>query len=132
MLGGGEVGDDTCPVKLAVPAVDLGNLGGEFIAVALGQTAHYRNVADKALRLGLCALQYHVDGLLFGVADKAAGVDDNMVGDDVVGIMHDRVADVLEHTLDTLGIDKVLRAAHCNQGKLFVMHICVADVSCPT
>ena len=87
--------------------VDLGQLGGEFVAVPLGHAAG----DDQARSVGALFVEREdrVDRLTAGVVDEGAGVDHDEVGErGVVGGLHA----VREQRADQLvGVDVVLRAA---------------------
>lgn len=91
-----EVGYEVEPVEFAVEFVDFGDGGCEFGGVAAGEAAHDVELVEAAFGLGLAELEYHVDGLFFGVADEAAGVDDRDVSFGVFGFVGDSVACLLQ------------------------------------
>ena len=89
--------------------IDLGHLRRQLFRVALRQTAgdHQPLAAPRLLVLG--HLENGVDRLLLGLADEAAGVDDDDLGglgrrDQLVS----RIGRVSEHDL---GVDAIFRAA---------------------
>src|SRR5450631_1022014 len=89
--------------------IDFGHLGRQLFRVALRQTAgdHQSLAAPRLLVLG--HLEDGIDRLLFGLADEAAGVDD----DDLGGLWRrnqlvSRVGRVPEHDL---GVDAIFGAA---------------------
>ena len=102
-----------------VPGVDFGHLGLQLVAVTLDEAAHGDEGAAAAVAgvsavetaLGLNLLEEDVDGLLLGVADEAAGVDDDDVAVIARAVEVDLVACMGEVSGDVLGVDGVLAAS---------------------
>ena len=59
--------------------IRFGDLPGQLLAVALRQAAGDRHTLEVPLALGGAAFQYRIDGLLFGVLDEPAGIDDDRI-----------------------------------------------------
>ena len=57
--------------------VDLGDLLGQLVAVALAEAARHIDALDPAILLRVGELEDGVDALLLGAFDEAAGVDDD-------------------------------------------------------
>ena len=115
VFGGGFSGDileQGGPVEFAVPAVHLGQLGGQLLAVALGQAAHHRQLADLPGLLGLETFENHIDRLLLGITDKSARVDHHLGGVRLFRVVTNLKSRVAEHAQKALAVDEVLRAAH--------------------
>ena len=80
---------DAGVVVEAEHGVGLGQFGGKVGAVPLGQTAHRDDRPDVAARPQVGGLQQRIDGVLLGLLDEAAGIDDHR-------LRHRRVIDQLE------------------------------------
>ena len=112
--GGGmfavEPGDDARPVKLAEPAVDLGDLGGKVLAVAFRQATHHIELLHTPFSLGLGVFKYGVYRLLFRVADKSTGVyyHNRRGAAPLRRIVTRREAVAAQHSQQALRIDKIL------------------------
>ena len=87
MTGGGEASERLREAEEvgSVPLVDFGHLGLQFRLVTLHKTAGDDEAGlVVATFLGFDLLEDDIDALLFGVADEAAGVDDDGVEMDCV------------------------------------------------
>ena len=69
-------GDEGIPVKFAVPQVNLGYCLFQLVHIPLRQASHDGDFAYVAAFLHLGELKQHIDGLLLGIANEPAGVDD--------------------------------------------------------
>ena len=85
--------------------VDLGQRGGELVAVALGHAAGHDQARSRLA--GVAEREDGVDRLLAGGLDERAGVDDDEIG--AVGVVggHETVREEARH--DLVGVDRVLR-----------------------
>ena len=100
------------PLVHAVPGVDFGHLLAEFFLVALHEAAADDEPTGlTAAGLHLYLLEDGVDTLLFGVADEAAGVDDDGIAVVALPIDLDGMPLRLEGAGEVLAVDSVLRAA---------------------
>ena len=86
-----EVGEEVLPVELAIVAIDLGDLFLELVHEALREAAHDIDLPDAPLLLGLDHTEDHVDRLLLGITDEAAGIEDNDLSVDCGRIVLDLV-----------------------------------------
>ena len=94
--------------------IGLGQAGGEVGAVPLGQAAHRDDRLGAAGLLEVGRLEQRVDGVLLGLLDEPAGVDDH-------GVRVGRVVDEREPARrqppgELLGVDLVAGAAQGHQG----------------
>ena len=99
---------DRLEVRRAEDVIDLGDVLGELVGVALREAAG----DDELLRPGLLVLRHledGVDALFLGGVDERAGVDDDDVG--ALGRVDQRVAGGLDLAEHQLGVDLVLRTA---------------------
>ena len=110
---GGEAGggEDGFELAGAYDGVDFGDVGADFVAVALDQAAGYDDAGGFAAVLALVLDHFEdgVDGFLFGGIDKGTGVDDDDVG--FVGAGDEVGAVVVEETHHDFGVDEVFGAA---------------------
>ena len=113
MAGGREAGggEDGFELAGADDGVDFGDVGDDFVAVALDEAAGDDELAGAAAGGDLVLRHFEdgVDGLLLGGVDEAAGVDDDDVG--VFGVGGERGAAVVEQAHHDLGVDEVFGAA---------------------
>ena len=109
--GGAQRPHDAVPRAGPEIFVHLGNLLPQLVGVALREAAHDEEPFDAPGLLGRRRAQDHVDRLLLGVADEAAGVDDHRLGVGAVAVVHDGVARRGEARHEVLRIHGVLRTA---------------------
>lgn len=110
--------DEFVPFVDAVPGVDFGQFGDELVAVTLYEAAHgdefaTTKVAGVALvEVFFCLdlLKEDVDRLLFGVANEAAGVDNDGVAVVLLAVEVDGVSRVGEMPGDVFRVDGVFAA----------------------
>ena len=88
--------------------VHLRDLRSQLGAVALRQTAGHGHAFQAALALGGAAFQNGIDGFLFGVLDKAAGIHDDRVA--FGHIAADLISLAGQHSQQALGVHLVLAA----------------------
>ena len=102
--------NDVVPILHAEELIDLGQLGTQLLRITLAQAAHDEQPFDFTRLFGGGGPEDHVDRLLFGVADEAAGVDDHDFGIGAVAVVRDRIACGCELGHQVLRIDRVFRA----------------------
>ena len=117
-----EVAQQVGPVELAVELVDLWDFFAQFLEVAFGEAPHYVDAAEPAFFFKLAELEDHVDALFLGVADEAAGVDHGDAAMGLFGVVVGLVTEGFELTEEVLGVDKVFRAAHCDDVDGLLLH----------
>ena len=110
-LGGAQRAGDARPVAGAEEVVDLGQLGPQLVGVALREAADDEEPLDFARLLGRRRTEYHVDGLLLGVADESAGVDDHDLGVGPVAVEDHFVARRLEAGHQMFAVNRIFRTA---------------------
>ena len=104
-------GGDAGPVPHAEELVHLRQFGPQLVGVTLRQAADHEQPLDASRPPRGRRPQDHIDGLLLGVADKAAGVDDHHAVVGAVAVEYDRVACGGELCRQVLRIDRVFGAA---------------------
>ena len=121
-VGTAHLFDDLREIVYTEILVNLGNLLFEILFVAFRQAAHDKEMVDFAGLFGPDKTENGVDRLLFGIADKATGVDDDNLGVCRVGVVNDIeiVATKLRHQM--FRIDKVLRATECENVNKSLFH----------
>ncbi len=107
VAGGGRARVVEQRVPEAHHGVDLGQLGGQLVAVALGQAAGDHQAGAVAPVVG--QRQDGVDRLLAGLVDERAGVDDHDVGGGGVVGLGEPVGD--QAAVELVRVDLVLGAA---------------------
>lgn len=71
--------------------VDLGNLLAQLVGITLREATYNEELLDKPCALCLHAVEYGVDALLLGIADKSTGVYHDHLGS-IVAIEENLVA----------------------------------------
>ena len=107
-------GDHVVVAAGAKHAVHLGQLGQNFLLIALGQTAGDEDLPHQALGLFLRDGKNVVDGLALGGVDEAAGVDDDQI--DVLRLranLKTRLGHQIHHLL---AVHLVLGTAEADKG----------------
>ena len=117
--GGAQRAGDALQIAGAEVVVDLGNLGPQLVGVALREAADDEQALDLPGRLGRRGAQDHIDRLLLGVADEAAGVDDHHLGVGAVAVERHAVAGRREARHQVLRVDRILRAAERDDVNFF-------------
>ena len=107
---GGHVGVGVEPQH----GVGLGQLVGELLAVALGQAADRDDLLRPGVPLAGGGLEEHVDRVLLGLLDEAAGVDHRDVR--VVGVVDEQPPLGGQAAGELLGVDLVAGAPQGHQG----------------
>ena len=134
--GGGRTGTceaGLCPSRIAVQVaghvdvgvepehrVGLGQLGGELLAVPLGQAADGHDRLGAAAVLEVGGLQQRVDRVLLGLLDEAAGVDHGDVG--LGRVVDQQPALGGEPAGQLLGVDLVARHSRGSRGRRCGQH----------
>ena len=114
-----DVSNKFVPLVNAKPGGDLGQFGLELVAVALHKAARGYQCALAAVGMVTaveiaCSLQLGkegVDGLLLGVADEAAGVEDYDVAVVARAVKEDGVARRAQVPRHIFGVDSILATA---------------------
>ena len=109
--GGAQRPHDAVPRAGPEIFVHLGNLLPQLVGVALREAAHDEEPFDAPGLLGRRRAQDHVDRLLLGVADEAAGVDHYHTGIRTVAVRRDGIARRSQLRHQVLRVDRILRAA---------------------
>ncbi len=112
----GELGHEVMEIGEPEEQVHFGDLGLQFLLIALDQAPHRHDRLDVALLLELGGPQDRVDRFLLGGVDEAAGVDENHIGVGQVGRDHRAVTDQVSH--EPLGIDRRFVAAEGDDAEL--------------
>ena len=102
---------DALPVLHAEELVHLGQFGAQLVGIPLRKTSHDEQPVDPTGLLGRGGAQDHVDRLLLGVADEAAGVDHYHTGIRTVAVRRDGIARRSQLRHQVLRVDRILRAA---------------------
>lgn len=115
-LDGSPVEDGAKPIGDVVVVVEsqhgvsLGEGLGQFTSVALGHAPNRYNRLSGSVALEVCGRQQGVDGVLLGLLDESAGVDDDRLG--LAGVVDETEPASLHAGRKLLGIDVVAGAAH--------------------
>jgi len=101
--------DDLAHLVGADEGVDLGHFVGELLRITLGKATRDDEALAAAGLLELAHVEDGVDGLLLGLADESAGVDDDDLG--LAGLSHDLQTGLVDHSEHDLGVDPVFGTA---------------------
>ena len=94
-------------------SVSLGQLGGELLAIPLGQAAHGNHLLGPSRDLELRSLEQSVDGVLLGLLNEAAGIDHRYIG--LGSIIDQQPALGGQTSSQLLGVDLVACAPQSDQ-----------------
>ena len=111
VLRGAQCADDAVPCAGAEVFVHLGNLGPQFVGIALRKAPHDEQARNFPGFLRLRSPEDHVDRLLLGIADEPAGVDDHHFGVGTVAVEKYLVPGGCEPSHQVFAVDGVLRTA---------------------
>ena len=103
--------DEGIQVPCAEPAVHLGNQPGQLVHIPLGQAAEHEDLPGQAALLAVHRLEDGLDGLFLGIADEAAGIQQQVIGIPVRVVLRQQGIGIPHLGEQVLGVDLVLGAA---------------------
>ena len=106
---GSECLDDAVPCADTKVGIHLGDLLAQLVGVSLREATDHKELLDLPCIFRLDGAQDHLDRLLLGIADKAAGVDYHHLGIGAITVEDDLIAGRLETRHQVLRIDRILR-----------------------
>ena len=119
-----KVGNNLFPFVNSVPGIHFWHFGFEFLLVALHKaTTGYQNAGLAAMCLDGYLLQYGVDALFLGVADKAAGVDYYGIAVVALPVEVYGMAQGGEAACEVLAVDGIFGAAEGDDVNLQVVSV---------
>ncbi len=119
---------DARPVVHAEEFVDLGQLAAQLVGVALREAADHEKALDPARRLGGRGPQDQVDGLLLGVADESAGVDDHHFGVGAVAVGRHFITRGPQLGHQVFAVHRVFRTAEGDDVNFFIAEQCLYEL----
>ena len=95
-------------VELPIPPINLRNLLLKVGEVTLREAAHYKELLNPALRLGLGKLKNRIDALLLGIGNEATGIHDDDFTLWVITIVGTMIAVGLHQAHQPFTVHKIL------------------------